>query len=156
MIYNIQTIINKLQLICDNHSEIDTFGYGTIDDIDSKTQGRDYLGNADTFIGVWADPQSSQLVMGKNNMLVQRRFMLYCYDLQRQDLENLYSVWNNTEQILIDVCRLFAYGSNDYKIINSPIFTPFKDSFANDVNGYMCEIVIQTIDEVGTCDIPTI
>jgi hypothetical protein len=154
MIYTIQRIINRFQEISDDHQEIFTFGYGNIDDIDTKTQGVDYLGNADTFIGIWVDPLSTQLVMGRNNMVVQRRFAVYCYDLQRQDQENLYSIWNQTEQILIDVCRLFNYGSVDYKIVNNPILTPFKERFSNDVNGYWAELSIQTMDEGGVCNIP--
>lgn len=154
MIYSIKKLVNLFQTIADNHQEIFTFGYGDISDIDQKTERPDAHGNSDTFIGIWAQHDGTQLILGKNTSSIQRRFSIYCYDLQRQDEGSQYSIWNQTEQILIDFCRLMAYSSSDYRIVNNPTITPFQDKFSNDVNGMWCQLTIETVEYVGKGDIP--
>lgn len=148
MIYSIQKIVNQFETIAASHSEIVTFGYGAAFDIDSIKQ------DDDLFPQLWVEPVNTQIILGRNAGVDQRRFILYCYDLIRQDEENIISVWNTTELILIDICRKFAYSSQDYRIVNNPILTPFSERFANNVTGYLCEVVIETPGIVGDCYIP--
>jgi hypothetical protein len=94
------------------------------------------------------------VILGRNNVVNDRRFRLWCYDLIRQDEDNDISVWNQTEAILIDVIRQFNYGSQIYKVGNSPLLIPVGERFGEAVTGYYTEISIQTPEAVGSCDIP--
>jgi len=148
MLYSIQKIVNEFQTISASHSEIKSFGYGASFDIDKITSDKDL------FPQLWVEPVNTQIILNRNNGVDQRRFIVYCYDLIRQDEENMISVWNTSELVLIDICRIFAYSSRDYKIVNNPILTPFQERFSDNVTGYFCEIVIQTPEIVGSCSIP--
>lgn len=149
MIYSIQKIVNQFEVIAASHSEIKSFGYGASFDIDKIKQENDL------FPQLWVEPVNTQIILNRNSGQDQRRFIIYCYDLIRQDEENMISVWNTTELILIDICRIFAYSSINYKIVNNPILTPFQEKYGDNVTGYFCEIVIETPQITGTCDIPT-
>jgi hypothetical protein len=148
MIWSIQKFYNEFGIIAASHSEINSYGYGEIGSINPQNQ-KDVI-----FPQLWVQAINTQVVLGKSNGNDQRRFILYCYDLTRQDEDNRISVWNTTELILIDVCRLVQYNSNGYKLVNNPILTPFEDRFSDNVRGYMCELVISTPEITGTCFIP--
>ena len=147
--YSLQKIINTIEQYVTDHKELTHFNYGDIADIDSANyQKNDY------FLGLWLQPMSSQLVMSKNNIVIQRRFVIFVYDLVRQDLDNQISVWNTSESVCFDICKLMNYGSIDYRVVNQPILTPFNEKFSNDVTGYFCELVIETQDNLGLCNVP--
>lgn len=148
MIWGLNIIVNKFAEIAASHMELKSFGYGAVPDIDSQLQS-----NA-LFTQLWVEPLSSQLVFNKGGVVNQRRYAIYCYDLIRQDEKNIISTWNNTELILIDIIKLLKYDSVDYRIVNDPILTPFSERFADNVTGYMTEIILETPESSGTCDIP--
>ena len=147
---NINSFINEFRVISASHSEIMSFGYGMDFDINNQKQ------SDIKFPQLWVQPLNSQMVLGRNNNAVDRTFRLYCYDLEKNDEINRTSVWNTTELILLDIIRLFSYGSRDYRITNNPILMPFQESFGENVSGYYCELVVWSSDYTGTCDIPWI
>lgn len=148
MIYSLQKIINTFGAIADNHLEIDSWAYGFEFEITNQFQSSQNMRQ------FFVQPINTQVILGRNNVLNDRRFILWCYDFKRQDDMNEISVWNQTEAILIDVIRQFNFGSRDYKVSNQPILTPFADRFGEELIGYFCEIAIQTAENVGTCEIP--
>lgn len=148
MIYSLQKIVNVFESIAANHLEIESFGYGFEFDIEIQKQGNQ------KYRQFWVQPLNTQVNLGRNNVMVDRRFRLWCYDLLRQDETNDISIWNQTEAILIDVIRQFNYGSQDYKIVNQPILIPVGERFGETVWGYYTEVAIQTPELIGTCFIP--
>lgn len=148
MIYSLQKVINVFEAIALNHLEIESFGYGFDFDIETQKQANQM------YRQFWVQPLNTQVILGRNNVMNDRRFRLWCYDLLRQDEVNDISVWNQTEAILIDVIRQFNWGSNDYKISNSPILIPIGGKFDENVWGYYTEVAIQTAESIGVCDIP--
>jgi hypothetical protein len=149
-VWTINKFYNEFKSIAQEHKEIESFGYGEEFDINNQPQS-----NA-KFPQLWVQHVNTQIVLGRNTGQDQRRFVLFCYDLPRQDDENYLSVWNQTELILIDVCRIFNYRSSDYKLVNNPIITPFEEKGADNVVGCFCEIVVSTAEITGYCQIPGI
>lgn len=148
MIYSLQKVINIFEAIADSHAEIDSWNYGFEFDITDQPQSKQNMRQ------FFVQPINTQVLLGRNNVLNDRRFILWCYDFMRDDENNDISVWNQTESILIDVIRTFNYGSQEYKISNQPILTPFKDRFGEELIGYFCEVAIQTAENIGNCEIP--
>jgi hypothetical protein len=149
-IWSINAVVNELAKIAASHAELKSFGYGELNSIDSQEQ------LLVKYAQLWVEPINTQLILGKNSSVDQRRFVLYCYDLIRQDEKNVISTWNQTELILIDVCRLLQYSSGGFRLVNNPILTPMSERFSDNVTGYYCEVVIETAEIVGTCEMPYI
>lgn len=147
-IWTINKFYNEFKAIAEDHLEINSFGYGDDFEINYQKQSNAKMPQ------MWVQHINSQVNLGRNSGNDQRRFVVFIYDLVRQDEDNLVSIWNATELILIDVCRLFNYRSGEYKLVNSPIITPFSERFADNVAGSFCELVIQTPEITGYCEIP--
>jgi hypothetical protein len=147
-IWTINKFYNEFKEIAEDHLEIKSFGYGEEFGIETQNQLDVKLPQ------LWVSHINTQVVLGRNAGNDQRRFVLYCYDLVRQDENNVLSIWNQTELILIDVCRLFSYRSQEYKLVNNPVITPFEEKYNLQAAGCFCEIVVQTTEITGTCDIP--
>ncbi len=147
-IWTLQKLINEFEAIASAHLEIQTFGYGNLFSIDPQVEINK------RYPQLWVQPSNSQLILGRNNNMQNWTFNVYAYDLIRQDETNQISVWNTTNQIITDVIQLFNYQSSEYKIVNTPISTPFEENFGDDVTGYFTQITIQTAAVVGDCGIP--
>lgn len=145
--YSILKFVNLLKEIVDDSMELNNFGWGF--DFDASNQK-----NTDKYPAMWAQPVNTQSILGRNNNSVRRVFRLYVYDLERNDEVNRGQIWNQMELILLDVIRIFNYGSNDYKITNSPILVPFQETWADNVTGYWAELIVETSELLGDCGIP--
>ena len=148
LIYSLQKIINTFEDLAESHLEIDSFGYGFEFDIDTQKQKNQ------KYRQMWVQPLTTQVILGRSNVINDRRFRIWVYDLLRNDDLNDISVWNQTEAILIDIIREFSFSSRDYKVANSPLLVPIGDRFGESVWGYYTELSIQTAEIVGNCDIP--
>lgn len=146
--YSINAIVNEFAKIAVGHQELKSFGYGELAELTPQPQ------LSVKFPQLWVEPVNSQLILNRNNAVNQRRFILYCYDLIRQDETNVVSVWNQTELILTDICKLFNYSSINFRLVNNPILTPMAERFGDNVNGYFCEVVVETPELTGICEMP--
>lgn len=147
-IWSLNSIINEFAKLAVSHGELKSFGYGQLPENDVQPQ------TSVKFPQLWVEPINTQLLLNRNNASNQRRFILYVYDYPRQDEKNIISLWNSTETILTDICRLLQYGSTSYRLANNPILTPMNERFGDNVCGYLCEVVIETPEITGTCEMP--
>lgn len=147
MNYDLNKIINKLKELSSDHLEIKSFGYGFELEIETQKQKNQI------YPQVWIQPINTQMNNNKNGVSIDRRFRFWCYDLPRRGDENMISIWNDTEVILIDLIKLV----DDVKylsVVNTPILFPFEEKFGEAVNGHWTEVVIRSYDILGNCEIP--
>jgi hypothetical protein len=148
MIYNISKLEKLFKDVADKHLQISSFGYGFDFQYDNKKQ----LDRG--MVSFWVQPLTSQVSLTRSNTQVIRRFRLYAFDLVRRDEKNLISVWNSTEEILIDFIRLFSFNYSDVKLSNSPVLVPFTETMEDDLTGYYTDIDLTSWELSGACDIP--
>jgi len=148
MIYNISKLEKLFKDIAEKHIQIGSFGYGFDFQYDNKKQLERGM------VSFWVQPLTSQVSLTRSNTQVIRRFRLYAFDLVRRDEKNLISVWNSTEEILIDFIRLFSFNYSDVKLSNSPVLVPFTETMEDDLTGYYADIDLTSWELSGACDIP--
>jgi len=148
MNYNIKKLEKLFADIAERHLQISSFGYGFDFAYDNKKQ------NDRGMVSFWVQPLTSQAVLSRANTQIVRRFRLYAFDLIRRDEKNLISVWNSTEEILIDFIRLFSFTYSDIKLSNSPVLVPFTESNEDDLTGYYTDIDLTSYDLSGDCETP--
>jgi hypothetical protein len=148
MIYTISKLEKLFKDIAERHLQIDSFGYG----FDFQYENKKQLERG--MVSFWVQPLTTQVVLSRSNTQVVRRFRLYAFDLIRRDEKNLISVWNSTEEILIDFIRLFSFSYGDIKLQNSPVLVPFTEVMEDDLTGYYADIDLTSWDLSGDCEIP--
>lgn len=148
MIYNIKKLEDVFKDVAEKHLQIGSFGYGFHFQYDNMEQLDRNM------VSFWVQPLTSQVVLSRSNTQVVRRFRFYAFDLIRRDETNLISVWNATEEVLIDFIRLFSFNYTHLKMENSPVLIPFTETMEDDLSGYYCDIDITTYDLSGSCFIP--
>jgi hypothetical protein len=85
-----KNIINDLEKYCDNHYQINDFGWGLPEDISTKNHD---------FVMVWLNPQDVEF----DNTKVILNFEMLVFDLVKQDKTNLLDVLNDTLLIGNDI-----------------------------------------------------
>lgn len=148
MIWTIKKLEKLFADIAERHLQIGSFGYGFDFEYDNKKQNDRHM------VSFWVQPLTSQVVLSRSNTQVVRRFRLYAFDLVSQSESNKLSVWDATEQILIDFIRIFSFTYVDLKLSNSPVLVPFTETMEDDLSGYYCDVDITIYDLSGGCFVP--
>jgi hypothetical protein len=144
----INKIINEMAKVAVSHPELESFGWGDLSEVNN------FPDEMIKFTQLWVEPVGTQLIMNKNNSFIERRFILYCWDLIRSDDKNSLSNLNAMEGILIDYIKLINEVSG-WRVMNQPILTPTYDRFFDRMYGWFAEVTIEVPETVGTCDILT-
>jgi len=155
--YTLNRFITALTGFAQNHSQINSFGFGDGFDIGS----RDCLYNENLTVGkitygaMWCIPQPSVTT----RRLLQHRFSILFMDRVNTEQDNLNDVLSDQLEILRDFCAWMVNEFShidDFNIDNNYSFPimPFTEFTDDAVAGYKLDVTVQFINLNDYCAVP--
>ncbi len=110
---NLKTIIDDFQLLADHHKQINSFGWGDLDEFSYNVDSRDKQNNPS-----YNPPYYPYMFVVPNQAVQEFGFMTYEFnvivaDLVDRDLNNMIDGWSDTNQILDDIISQFRLSVTD-------------------------------------------
>jgi hypothetical protein len=139
------TVVNLLRDIADKHWQINSFGIGGVDEIESS------LESDKIYPKMWAVPSGTTI---KKNTY-EHRFNVLLMDLVKSDRSNQTEVISDMMLIANDIVKLLKYEDADYNVIGDPFGEIFVESFSDVVAGFRLEFSIEVPQDNSRCSIPT-
>ena len=144
---NYRDIINKLELLANNHIFIKQFGYGNLSDIavpeDQEAPDYPYM-----FVNPVDVSVNNSVTSFNCNIIIMTQV------LDTEDAEILGQ--SRCSQYMRDIVSYFTNSTNDplYSISTPFTLTPFKERFQDDVVGVTANITIEVAEPLSFCDTP--
>lgn len=137
-------ILNEFNRIANFHRQINNFGNGTLDEVNS-------FDNNGKFPILWVVPQRVQL--GNNSMIYTIRVMVF--DINNTDDSLDEEILSDTILILNDVMvelnnNPFISGE-EVSVINTPSATPFRQKFTDYCVGWFADFDIEVSSFNSSC-----
>ena len=140
------TILKTFEDISVNHKQINNFGTGSIDEVDT-------FSNEGKFPVLWVIPQRVQL--GENSMIYTMRVMVF--DISETDDSLDDEIYSDTILILNDVMFILNtqpfWNKDEASVTNTPVATPFRQKFTSYCVGWYADfdIEVPTFNNLGYC-----
>ena len=146
---NYKEIVDLFQTAVTDHSYLQYFKHGTIDNIDVAV-------NSPLPMAFLRPLQSIGLVTGTSARQRELTFELYVLDQPKISDEDGRLVLSNTEQALYDLFSFFYDGSYQQSMdIEMDSIIPVNEAFQNRLSGWVATIRIQTSAQgITYCNIP--
>ncbi len=138
-------IKSLFQTIVTSHDILKGFGLGNLFEINGK------LKPGLTYPLMWVVPLDSV----PTEQTKQRKFNVLMLDLVKKDKSNRDEVWSDMEQCMDDLVKILRNESDDYELLNEPIYFPIDEDHGDWLTGWATDIVIQTDLKSNYCDIPS-
>lgn len=142
MTYN--NLVDLMANIAVAHKQLRGFGSGELWEIEGNPK------NSGVYPELWMVPTSAT---ARENT-VEHTIRLLVYDLVHKDETNENDVLSDSLQILLDIVKVLRYESDNYTLLNEPIFEPFTERFSDEVSGWSAEFVIEVNFPNNDCDMP--
>jgi len=137
-------LIQKFQTLADQHLQIQRFGTGAIEDVNTFSPA------SGEFPVLWVIPQAARL--STNNLVYTMRILVF--DIDETSDTNKNELYSDTLLILNDIFQQFKNGDDDYEVISDAIATPFNQRFVDYCTGWFCDVEISTDINNSLCIIP--
>lgn len=140
------TILKTFNEIATNHKQINNFGNGTLDEVNT-------FSNEGKFPVLWVVPQGVQL--GTNSMIYTLRVMVF--DISDTDDSLDEELLSDTILILNDVMVILNtqdfWNGDEASVINVPRATPFRQKFTDYCVGWYADfdIEVPAFNSKGYC-----
>jgi hypothetical protein len=157
---NFKTFHDDFRLLADYHKQINSFGFGAIDDLSFDQELRNRQDNTDYqspyFPLMYVVPQNSIQKFGYMTF----QFDVIVMDIIERDLSNQVDVLSDTNQILDDIISQFRLSVTDslgnfnskYYLQNPVMCTPFLEKYTDLTGGWSATISIDIMDSLDRCD----
>lgn len=123
---------------------ISQFGYGNFFDQNGKIKVEQ------KYPGCYVQPVSTTVV--GNTVL--RNYEIIFYDLPFESADNENDVVSDCEEYAFRLNRFLLTKSDIFNVSGSPIITPFRDRFLDDVSGVLMNITIEFNGDLDECNDP--
>jgi len=143
--YSYKKIVSIFEDAANAHQGVNTFGFGSIDYLDAKSQNVLYP-------YVFLRPLTSP---GLNLSIRNLNFELYCIDVPTLANQEPIDIMNNMEQVLYDMISYFNTGPYQQEIgISLNNIIPTLEAFNDRAYGWVGNIVVQTDGAWNYCNFP--
>lgn len=143
---SLNQILNKLKTFAESHLQLNgNFVFCDVADLEAKNDLRYPL--------LWADVQPSTW----SNKVFTLSLQITCIDIVLKDSSNEQDVLSDTLQILNDMIaslRQDLYYSQDFEIVENISATPIKDSYGDEVAGWVSNIQFNIANPYDYCIAP--
>jgi hypothetical protein len=138
-------ILNILTTICQNHGQVNDFGFGEVTDIAASEQ--------ENYPLVWADILPSQIA----EKTLSLNLLIKVMDIQKADQVNERDTLSDTLSISQDIyAALNSPIYQDYFLITDSVsLTPIREGLPDNVNGWDLNIVFELAQLKDRCQIPS-
>jgi hypothetical protein len=157
---NFRTFYDDFKLLADHHKQLNSFGFGSVDDFQYLTQSRDKEDNTQ-----FQSPYYPLMYVVPNDVKQKFNYMEYTFDvivadIIQRDLANQTDVLSDTNQILDDIISQFRLSVNnslgnfnaEYYLDNPVVCTPFMEDYDDLLGGWTATLNIQVMTSLNRCD----
>jgi len=137
-------IIEVFREVGDKHLQINHFGHGMIEDVNTFQQ------SDDKFPVLWVTPQSTRIQ--ENSTIYRMRILVFDIDKTNDDYRT--EILSDTLLILEDVVKYLRNQDVDYGVLQTQNCIPFVQKFVDYCAGWYCDIEIETASNNNPCNIP--
>jgi hypothetical protein len=157
---NLKTFYEDFKLLADHHKQLNSFGFGSVDDFQYLTQLRDKEDNTQ-----FQSPYYPLMYVVPNDVNQMFNYMEYTFDIIVADiiertLLNQTDVLSDTNQILDDIISQFRLSvtqslgnfNAEYYLDNPIVCTPFMEQYDDLLGGWTATLKIQVMTPLNRCD----
>jgi hypothetical protein len=157
---NLKTFYEDFKMLADYHKQLNSFGFGSVDDFQYTTQLRDKEDNTE-----FQSPYYPLMYVVPNDVVQKFNYMEYKFDvivadIIQRDLANQTDVLSDTNQILDDIISQFRLSvtqslgnfNNEYYIDNPITCVPFIEQYDDLLGGWTATLNIQVMTPLNRCD----
>jgi len=162
---NFKTIHDDFRLLADYHKQINSFGFGSYEDLSYWTESRLKTENttfeSPYFPLLYVVPSTARLESPEvSSSYMDYEFNIVCMDIIDRDLMNQVDVLSDTNQILDDVIAQFRLSVEanmgcfiqEYYLDEAVTYTPFLEKFSDLCGGWSALIRIKVMTPLDRCD----
>ena len=156
---NLKNIVDDFRLLADRHKQLNSFGFGDLDEFSFQVDTRDKEANTS-----FQAPYYPYLYVIPANIIQEFGFMTYEFnlivsDIMKRDMNNMTDILSDTLQIMNDVVSMFRLSVseqlgnyNEYYFTDDPItMVPFIEQYEDLLCGYSATIRIKTKTYLDRC-----
>lgn len=142
----LNNVINAFKTYANNHHQINGFGYGPINKLNSKEL---------QFPAIWIH----EIPSNSSSSLTTLSFEIYILDLEEQDGSTIIPIMSNMRLIGQDTISEFWTDMDEelgFDLVEDNVsYSPFSGKFDHILAGYIQTINIEYINEINCSAIPT-
>jgi hypothetical protein len=156
---NLKNIVDDFRLLADRHKQINSYGFGDLDEFTYQVDRRDKQENRSD-----QAPYYPYLYVIPANVIQEFGFMTYEFnliisDIMKRDMDNMTDILSDTLQMMNDVVSMFrlsytqANGNyNEFYFVDDAItMIPFIEKYEDLLCGYSATIRIKTKTYLDRC-----
>jgi hypothetical protein len=156
---NLKNIVDDFRLLADRHKQINSYGFGDLDEFSYQVDRRDKQENRSD-----QAPYYPYLYVIPANVIQEFGFMTYEFnlimsDIMKRDMDNMTDILSDTLQMMNDVVSMFrlsyteAHGNyNEFYFVDDAItMIPFIEQYEDLLCGYSATIRIKTKTYLDRC-----
>ena len=159
---NHKTFHDDFRMLADYHKQLNSFGFGAVEDFQYWTESRDKQDNttynAPIYPLLYVVPNDVQQLIGYTNYT----FDLIVADIIERDLSNQIDVISDTEEILTDIISQFRLSvtqslgnfNNEYYLNENITESPFIEQYDDLLGGWTATISVMVKMALNRCDAP--
>jgi hypothetical protein len=157
---NFKTFYEDFKLLADHHKQLNSFGFGSVDDFQYLTQSRDKEENTQ-----FQSPYYPLMYVVPNDVKQKFNYMEYSFDvivadIMERSLLNQTDILSDTNQILDDIISQFRLSvtqslgnfNAEYYLDNPIVCTPFMEQYDDLLGGWTATLNIQVMTPLNRCD----
>jgi hypothetical protein len=157
---NFKTFYEDFKMLADHHKQLNSFGFGSVEDFQYLNQSRDKEDNTQ-----FQSPYYPLLYVVPNDVIQKFGYMQYSFDVivadvVQRDLLNQTDVLSDTNQILDDIISQFRLSVEDSLgnfnkeyYLDTPITcTPFIEQYDDMLGGWTAKLLIEVMTPLNRCD----
>jgi len=156
---NLKNIVDDFRLLADRHKQINSYGFGDLDEFTYQVDRRDKQENRSD-----QAPYYPYFYVIPANVIQEFGFMTYEFnlimsDIMKRDMDNMTDILSDTLQMMNDVVSMFrlsyteAHGNyNEFYFVDDAItMIPFIEQYEDLLCGYSATIRIKTKTYLDRC-----
>lgn len=156
---NLKNIVDDFQLLANRHKQINSFGFGDLDEFTYQVDRRDKVINPSD-----QAPYYPYLYVVPANVIQDFGFMTFEFnlivsDIMKRDMDNMTDILSDTLQIMNDVISMFRLSVTEqlgdynkyYYLDDAVTMVPFIEQYEDLLCGYSATIRIKTKTYLDRC-----
>lgn len=156
---NLKNIVDDFRLLADRHKQLNSFGFGDVEEFSFQVDTRDKLSNPQ-----FQAPYYPYFYVIPPTVIMEFGFVIYDFqlivsDIMKRDMDNMTDILSDTLQIMNDVVSMFRLSYtpengnyNEFYFVDDAItMTPFVEQYEDLLCGYSCSIKIKTRTPLDRC-----
>jgi hypothetical protein len=157
---NMKTFHDDFRLLSDYHKQLNSFGFGSMDDFTYWNESRDKEDNTHYQAPYYPNLYVVPGEVDQNFGFMEYKFTIIVSDIIERDLSNQTDILSDTNQILDDIISQFrlsvtdALGNfnNEYYLDNPIVCTPFLEQYDDLLGGWTADLTIKVMTPLDRCN----